>query len=212
MSKRKSPPTNYIEETKKSKSESSLDDDDIKSTISFQVICNNEIFAENEEIQLDLNNSTVLDLKQSICSSFEGFEVSHIQDVINDLDNTKIIGNKKILSSFLNDEDSITIVLTPQWIEENDEVVEEEDDKGISQTTSKGRGEFEVEKILGHKYVTKTKLTMFLVKWEGYSDEHNTFEPASNLEHCSVFHKYIKGKCRKNPKSKLISLIPKKYL
>lgn len=204
MSKRKSPPTHYIEETKKaSKSESS----DVKvSKISFQVLCNNEIFAENEEVQLDLNNDTLLDLKQTICNSFEGFEVSHIQDVINDQTNTKIIGNNKILSSFLNDEDSITIVLTPQWIEEEDEV---EEDEKVSKTS---KGEFEVEKILGHKYVTKKKLTMFLVKWEGYGDEHNTFEPASNLEHCSVFHKYIKGKCRKNPKSKLISLIPKKYL
>jgi len=101
--------------------------------------------------------------------------------------------------------------LTPEWIEEDDDEVEEEDDKVVSKA-SKGRGEFEVEKILGHKYVSKEKKPMFLVKWENYADEHNTFEPASNLEHCSVFHKYVLNKYKKNQKTKLIELIPKKYL
>ncbi|XP_015840156.1 histone-lysine N-methyltransferase SUV39H2 isoform X1 [Tribolium castaneum] len=42
--------------------------------------------------------------------------------------------------------------------------------------------EFVVEKILDHK-VSGDK-QMFLVKWENYSESHNSWEPLEHLEHC----------------------------
>jgi len=53
--------------------------------------------------------------------------------------------------------------------------------------------EFEVEKILDHfnKKVGKKKEVFYLIKWQGYSDEYNTWEPASNLTNCPlVLHAY----------------------
>lgn len=43
--------------------------------------------------------------------------------------------------------------------------------------------EFEVEKIDDHK--VKGKTTLFYVKWKGYPDEENTWEPKSNLAHAA---------------------------
>lgn len=43
--------------------------------------------------------------------------------------------------------------------------------------------EFEVERIDDHK--VKGKTTLFYVKWKGYSDEENTWEPKSNLVHAA---------------------------
>lgn len=43
--------------------------------------------------------------------------------------------------------------------------------------------EYLVEKILAHKY--KHKQNMFLVKWKGWSQEANTWEPLENLSNCT---------------------------
>ena len=45
-----------------------------------------------------------------------------------------------------------------------------------------GEEEFEVEQILDAKWFGRT--LKFLVKWKGYSDADNTWEPESNLTHC----------------------------
>lgn len=43
--------------------------------------------------------------------------------------------------------------------------------------------EFEVERIDDHRQ--KGKTTLFFVKWKGYPDEENTWEPKSNLAHAA---------------------------
>jgi hypothetical protein len=45
-----------------------------------------------------------------------------------------------------------------------------------------GDEHFEVDNILDFKIVRKKY--MFLVRWQGYGDSHNTWEPAANLSHC----------------------------
>jgi len=48
-----------------------------------------------------------------------------------------------------------------------------------------GQEEFEVVEILTHKPHGKRKTdpkVKFLVRWEGYRDEHNTWEPYKNLK------------------------------
>jgi hypothetical protein len=44
--------------------------------------------------------------------------------------------------------------------------------------------EFEVEQILDHRDYEQIKLQEFLVKWSGYDDTENTWEPEENLRHC----------------------------
>jgi hypothetical protein len=57
-----------------------------------------------------------------------------------------------------------------------------------------GLPEYEVETILSHKLQSRSKgkpTTMFLVKWKGFGDEHNTWEPEKNL---TADGKYINTK------------------
>ena len=44
--------------------------------------------------------------------------------------------------------------------------------------------EFEVEKILQHRTSSNQGPTEYLVKWKGYPDEENTWEPETNLANC----------------------------
>ncbi|KAL1864356.1 hypothetical protein Daus18300_007780 [Diaporthe australafricana] len=43
--------------------------------------------------------------------------------------------------------------------------------------------EYEVEKILDSEKDAKSKQALFLVKWKGYGEEENTWEPKTNLMH-----------------------------
>ena len=45
--------------------------------------------------------------------------------------------------------------------------------------------EFVVEKILDRRnYYSKKRITEYLVRWEGYTAEHDTWEPEGNLGNC----------------------------
>jgi Chromo (CHRromatin Organisation MOdifier) domain len=46
-----------------------------------------------------------------------------------------------------------------------------------------GAEEFEVEEILGERMYRRKK--QYLVKWKGYTHEHNTYEPPEHLTHCA---------------------------
>ncbi|KAJ9519568.1 hypothetical protein QJQ45_000659 [Haematococcus lacustris] len=41
--------------------------------------------------------------------------------------------------------------------------------------------QYEVERIVNHRHVRAGKAKEYLVKWKGYEDSDNTWEPASNL-------------------------------
>ena len=52
--------------------------------------------------------------------------------------------------------------------------------------------EYTVEAILQHQGNTQRKTSMrFLVKWLGYSDDDNTWEPYQNLKDNSILHQYL---------------------
>ncbi len=44
-----------------------------------------------------------------------------------------------------------------------------------------GQEEWEVEKIVNRRFFGKKKTKQYLVKWKGYSDAHNTWEPEENI-------------------------------
>ena len=44
-----------------------------------------------------------------------------------------------------------------------------------------GEAEWEVEAILAHQYFGRQKKLQYLVKWLGYPDSDNTWEPVENL-------------------------------
>ena len=58
----------------------------------------------------------------------------------------------------------------------------------------KGEFEFVVQKILKHRLEEGSKTSIeFLVRWKGYSSEHDTWEPHDNMENClTVLNKYKK--------------------
>ena len=56
-----------------------------------------------------------------------------------------------------------------------------------------GEEEYEVEKILDSKRTRRNKKLHYLIRWKGYSEAHDTWEPEENVEHAQElikqFHK-----------------------
>ena len=74
--------------------------------------------------------------------------------------------------------------------EEKAEEKAEFEDDGDTDDEEEGE-EFHVEDIICHKYIKRSRKILFAVKWLGYEDEKNTFEPAESLCHLDVFQRYI---------------------
>ena len=65
--------------------------------------------------------------------------------------------------------------------------------------------EFFVEKILEMTgNTTKVGTLQFLIKWVGYDERHNSFEPWKNLRDLAVLHEYLK-------ENDLEKIVPKKF-
>ncbi|KAF9349352.1 hypothetical protein BGX26_012320 [Mortierella sp. AD094] len=59
--------------------------------------------------------------------------------------------------------------------------------------------EYEVEAIVGLRDILPGQKPQFFVKWIGYADIHNTWEPIENLSNCKEMLKdYLLSMCRKN--------------
>src|SRR5258708_26821374 len=56
-----------------------------------------------------------------------------------------------------------------------------------------GQEEWEVEGIVNRRFFGKKKTKQYLVKWKGYSDAHNTWEPEENIFANELIQQY-KGK------------------
>jgi hypothetical protein len=62
-----------------------------------------------------------------------------------------------------------------------------------------------VGRIIRHQGTMRERLNLrFLVKWEGYGDEHNSWEPYSELRHNVVLHEYLNT-------HRMRALIPPQY-
>ena len=58
--------------------------------------------------------------------------------------------------------------------------------------------EYEAEEILDVKR-TRGK-PYYLIKWRGYTDEENTWEPVTHLTNCrELVHRFVKDKCQAEP-------------
>lgn len=64
-----------------------------------------------------------------------------------------------------------------------------------------GEEEYVVEKIINHRYTKKGKLEYFL-KWKGFSDVDNTWEPAENLNCPDLVEAYELEKAKKEKEKK----------
>lgn len=70
--------------------------------------------------------------------------------------------------------------------------------------------DFVVEKVIGKRYNQKKKQFEYLLKWEGYPPEQNTWEPLSNLTTCkSLLQEYEKTASQndKGTNSKLVGIL-----
>lgn len=66
--------------------------------------------------------------------------------------------------------------------------------KHTSQATSSGRNEgiYELEEVIGFKLVESE--LQFFIKWKGYDNTYNTWEPLDNLVNCTIFKRYVNQK------------------
>jgi hypothetical protein len=53
-----------------------------------------------------------------------------------------------------------------------------------------GAEEYEVERITHHRYFGRTRKLQYLIKWKGYPDSDNTWEPAANLHAAESIQAY----------------------
>ena len=56
--------------------------------------------------------------------------------------------------------------------------------------TIDGHEEYEVEKILAHRQYGRNQQMQYLVKWQGYPDSDNTWEPKENLHADELLQEY----------------------
>lgn len=73
------------------------------------------------------------------------------------------------------------------------------------QVALRDRNEFIIESVLQHNgHINDKSQLQFLVKWLGYDDAENTWEPWKELRGNSVLHEYLR-------ENNLARLIPKSY-
>merc|ERR1711962_1660302 len=83
------------------------------------------------------------------------------------------------------------------------------DEKPIVKVEEEEGNEYVVEKILDHRLAPDGR-KQYLLKWKGYPDEENTWEPSENLNCMKLIATYESktGRGRKKNESKTKSIAP----
>jgi hypothetical protein len=55
-----------------------------------------------------------------------------------------------------------------------------------------GEAEYEVEAIINHRYQGRNRALQYLLKWKGYPDADNTWEPADQVHAPRLINQYHK--------------------
>lgn len=87
----------------------------------------------------------------------------------------------------------MSILLTPQEVPKSNGTRGRKKAAPVSPVES-DKEEFEVEAILESGIDSDTREHMFLVKWKGYGDDENTWEPKKNLAHATDLIKAFEKK------------------
>ncbi|CAD8053943.1 unnamed protein product [Paramecium primaurelia] len=69
---------------------------------------------------------------------------------------------------------------------------------------------FNVEKVVGKRYDPETNELQYCIKWEGYPDEENTWEPVENLQNVLSFIQEYEATQNNTRKKQKIQLDDKK--
>jgi hypothetical protein len=72
-----------------------------------------------------------------------------------------------------------------------------------------GEDEYEVERVMNHRHFGRARTLQFLIKWKGYPNSDNTWEPAGNLHADDSVADY--WKCTKETHKRLRTLLLKTH-
>jgi hypothetical protein len=70
--------------------------------------------------------------------------------------------------------------------------------------------EFEVEAVLGHRYVGRSNKLQYLIKFQGYGHEHNEWLPVSHLNCPDLLHEYLSSPAYTRSAVKVTQRVSKK--
>lgn len=101
------------------------------------------------------------------------------------------IENQKTIATLQNEVEELRLKL----IEFKSKSQQQPND-AINKSNAKTKNEFEVEAIIADKMIKRKK--HYLVRWKGYDENHDSWQPKQNLNCPDILDKY--EKCKRNRK------------